>query len=168
MIPESPNRNGQILNIVAVTSVTIVLGLSLLGNYGPSLMTNDKCFSWLGCNIGFFGYDALIHFISGTMDVALIIWLMTKFPSFSLFHNRFWKNLLTVVALVALIAVLWEILEFSHDYFRMNILHENLTTPNTLDQPSNTDTMGDMTLSLLSATTTASLLGSFMKKKEEL
>ena len=119
MIPESPNRNGQILNIVAVTSVTIVLGLSLLGNYGPSLMTNDKCFSWLGCNIGFFGYDALIHFISGTMDVALIIWLMTKFPSFSLFHNRFWKNLLTVVALVALIAVLWEILEFSHDYFRI-------------------------------------------------
>ena len=115
-------------------------------------------FSTFGCNVGFFGYDAGVHFVSGVAEATLIVWLMRRFSSLSLFHDRFWKNFLMIVAIVALVGCLWEIGEFGRDQFRMGVLHENLTSPNTLDQPNNNDTMGDLTFSILGAVIAASII----------
>ena len=163
--PEFSDKNNLTLSVLAVIFVTIFVIASILGNHGPTLMSNDKCFRFLGCNIGFFGYDAAVHFVSGIMDMTLIVWLMRKFSSLSLFQDRFWKNFLITIAIVALLAFSWELFEFGHDQFRIKILHENITNPNTLDQPTNSDTMGDMTFSLIGAAITASALKSFMKNK---
>ena len=69
------------------------------------------------------------------------------------------------MALAALIAVSWEFGEFCNDQFRVNVLHMNLVNTNHLDQPSNADTMGDMTFSVVAAAITAATLGSLMKRK---
>ena len=112
---------------------------------------NSQCFQYLGCNIGFFGYDALTHFLGGTVEVSLILWLMIRFPRVNIFHENFWKNFVILLALVALIGVGWEILEFSYDHIRIFLLHDNLLNPNRLFQPSNRDTIGDLTFGLLGA-----------------
>lgn len=129
-------------------------------------MADNKCYPFLGCNNGFFGYDAVVHAVYGIWGAILIIWLMEKFPSISLLHNNFWKNFLIVVSVVLLIGFSWEFYEFCHDQFFMKILHENITTPNRRLQPSNDDTMGDLTFSVLCATITASLI--FHKKKKNI
>ncbi len=166
MNPEPSIWKNRILNITTISSIIVFLTLSFLGNHGSTFMSNDKCYALLGCNIGFFGYDVMVHFISGIMEASLIILLMKKFLSFNLFHESFWKNLLVVVSLVALIAFSWEFGELCHDQFRVKVLHENLINPNNLDQPTSNDTMGDMTFSILGATITAFALRSFMKKKK--
>ena len=157
---ESPDRNNRRLNITAIILVIIFLVLSFLGNHGPNLMANGKCYRFLGCNSGFFGYDAVVHFVSGFMDATLIVWFMKKFPAINLFHNNFWKNFIVVITLVVFIAFSWEVGEFFHDQFRMKILHEDLIAQNRLDQPSNDDTMGDITFSILGAAITVLALRS--------
>lgn len=162
---EPVDWNNRIISIIAVVFIVIFLVLSFLGNYGPSLMTNEKCFSLLGCNVGFFGYDAFIHFINGIMEAAIILWLMIKFSPFYFFGDNFWKNLLMVIMMVTFISFLWEFGEFFHDQFRIEILHENLIIPDILDQPTNTDTMGDTTFSILGAVFTFSSLWLLVRKK---
>ena len=154
--------NFRTFGVVAISLVALFFAMVILGNHGPSLMANNRCFQLLGCNIGFFGYDALVHFVSGVTEVILIVWLIGKFPSLSLFHHRYWKNFLTLVAVVALIGCLWEMAEFGQDHFRMNVLHKNLTTPNNLDQPNNSDTMGDLVFSIFGATIAASIISPLM------
>ncbi len=119
-------------------------------------MNNSTCFTLLGCNAGFFGYDAIEHFLCGAAVFLAILWLCKKFPEHSILPNeRYWKIALTLVAYVALLAVLWEILECAHDYFNLSILHEHLFNYrlhiNALDQPSNLDTMGDISFTLIGA-----------------
>jgi len=150
--------NNRIFNIFTLVLIIIFLIISFLGTHGPILMANNKCYQFLGCNSGFFGYDALVHFVSGIMDATLIVWLMKKFPPINLFHNNFWKNLLVVITMVVFIAFCWELCELSHDQFRMKVLHENLISENRLDQPSNDDTMGDITFSILGAAITVFVL----------
>lgn len=165
MNPDTSILKNKILNITVAISVITFFILSILGNHGPVLMSNDKCYPFLGCNIGFFGYDVLVHFVSGIMEATLIILIMRKFLVINLFHNCFWKNLLIVISLVLLIAFCWKFGELCHDQFRMKVLHENLITPNNLDQPTNNDTMGDTTFSLLGATIISFVFRSFMKEK---
>lgn len=164
MSGSSTNRREHVFNVVVASIVLIFMVMWIVSVRGPTLISNDKCFAVLGCNVGFFGYDALLHFVSGIMDAVVIVWLARKFPSISLFHQRFWKNFLIVIALVALIAVSWEFGEYCHDQFRMNVLHENLTMPNHLDQPSNADTMGDLTFSILGSALTALALQSMLSE----
>jgi hypothetical protein len=106
-----------------------------VGNRFFGFMSDATCFHYLGCNAGFFGYDALTHFVCG---IVIALGLKDKT-----------KNLLELLAYAALIGVCWEILEFGYDHFRMVVLHMNLTNPNTLSQPSNVDTMGDLIFGLL-------------------
>jgi len=151
----SPRRNSRTLGAAAVVLVIVWVVLGSLGIWGPHLMANGVCYRLLGCNSGFFGYDVVVHFVSGIMDATLIVWLMRKYPSANMLHGRFWKDFLVIVSIVALIAVSWEFCELCHDQFRMKVLHENLTVPNRLDQPTNDDTMGDMTFSIFGAAVTA-------------
>ena len=57
-----------------------------------------------------------------------------------------------VVALIVFVSVLWELLEFAHDTIRIDIFHQALVNwslhINFLDQPTNADTMGDLTFGL--------------------
>ncbi len=167
MEEKSYDRKTRIVGIIAFVFVSSFIILGLLGIRGPTFIDNQKCYQLLGCNMGFFGYDALLHFLSGFMNASLIIYLMRKYPALNFFRREFWKNALTVVSMVALIALLWEIGEFGHDQYRMKVLNINLTNPDRLDQASNSDTMGDMTFSIIGGAITAGTLASFMKKEDE-
>ena len=114
-------------------------------------MSNDACFAIFGCNSGFFGYDAFRHFVSGAFGSGLLILIMRNRPRFNLLPGTFYKDIVILVAIVALGSVLWEIGEFTHDHYRIDVLHEDIALTNHLDQPTNSDTMGDMTFSLLGA-----------------
>ena len=162
---KSNKDKGLAIFILVITVIFLIM--AYLGTHGPVLTSNFACYKYLGCNIGFFGYDALQHFASGIMLTSVIIWIMRNFPSLSLFQNKFWKNFLILVALSALIAFIWEFGEFSFDQFRMKILHENLISENRLDQPTNNDTMGDMTFAVVATILTTIALKSFIEKNDE-
>jgi hypothetical protein len=124
------------------------LYLSICGEIVYHWTNSGVCSPYLGCGSGFFGYDAFQHLFSGILIAFTIIWLCTRFPKYSVLHSKPWKTALTVIAIAALIAVLWEVAECAHDMYRIAILHEDLLNYklhiNLLDQPTNLDTMGDL------------------------
>ena len=156
---------GKIFKAISIFLVIIFSILVCLGHYGPKLITNDKCYQYLGCNAGFFGYDAVEHFLFGIIVVMLIVWVMRKFKSLSMFQSSFWKNFLMIITIVTFISFCWEIAEFSHDQYRSKILHENIISPNIMDQPSNSDTMGDITFAILGSVLSACAIRFIIKKE---
>ena len=163
---KSKYANYSSLAIWATVTTAIFLITCILGEgLGGSLGGNDMCYKYLGCTSGFFGYDALEHFLFGIAAVLIIIWLFKKFPKFSMFYSEFWKNFLVIISLVMLVSVFWEFAECAHDYFRIEILHQSLVNfklhINHLDQPTNIDTMGDLTFALI-----GSIVSLFFTKKE--
>ena len=108
------------------------------------LMNNDACYHLLGCNSGFLGFDFLVHITSGIVLMCLMIWLIQNYQSFHIIHGSFKQKFFILIAIMALIGIVWELGEFAHDSYRIYMLHEDLRHPNTMDQPSNADTMGDM------------------------
>ena len=139
-----------------------------LGEVYPNLEANSKCFRYFGCNKGFFGYDAFVHLIFGALFVFIVIWIFIKFPMISLMQKVPWKTILFVLAISALVSVVWELVESFHDVFRIKILHESLYSlrlqTNSLDQPSNLDTMGDIFFGLLGSSIALLMLYFFDKK----
>ena len=139
-----------ILATIATTVFILVciFGEGISGSFG----SNPSCYKYLGCTEGFFGYDAVEHFLFGIAAIWILVWIFQKFPQHSILNNKRWKNVLILLALVAFISVAWEFLEASHDAFRVDILHQTLVNwrlhINTLDQPTNLDTMGDLFFSL--------------------
>lgn len=135
--------------ILATIFTTVFLVICIFGEgLGGSLGSNPSCYTFLGCTEGFMGYDALEHFLFGLAAVFLLIWLFQRYPKYSLLHTERWKNVLTIIALIMFVSVLWEFLECAHDAFRSEILHEALVNwkmhINLLNQPTNIDTMGDL------------------------
>lgn len=120
--------------------------------------SNGICSKYLGCITGFLGYDAFEHFFFGAIVALAIIWLGGRFPKYYILHSERWKKVLIVIAITAFICILWEILECVHDVLRVNILHEPLYNIslqiNLLNQPTNFDTMGDLSFGL-----TGSIIG---------
>jgi uncharacterized membrane protein YjdF len=112
------------------------------------LMENSRCYPLLGCNAGFGGYDALMHFYSGILLILWLFWIFKRYPKTNLLTPSFLKNLLILISIIALTAVMWEFLEYNFDHFRIYVLHMNLYHPNELSQASNSDTMGDMIYNL--------------------
>ncbi len=131
--------------------------LMSLGSKSFGWMRNSECFRYLGCNVGFFGYDALVHFVGGITIALGFFWLGGRHSKNSFFHDGgFWKNLITILAITALIGITWEMLEYSFDMFRTVVLHIDLFHPiNQAAQASNSDTMGDLTFGLLGALVSA-------------
>ena len=141
----------HIILFVAISIIWVLL--TIFGEFVFGWAGNTACSKYLGCTTGFLGYDAFEHFFFGVLGACTIMWISEHFPTYSIVHSKKWKTILVVVATIALISVLWEILECTHDYFRINILHEHLLSfrfhVDRLDQPSNLDTMGDLTFSLV-------------------
>ncbi len=141
-----------VLAIVSAAFFLVVcaFGEGLVANLGE----NTMCYKYLGgCDAGFFGYDALEHLLFGISAVCVLVWLCKKYPRFSLLsQDKKWKNLFTLVAIVALASVAWEFVECAHDYFRLEVFREPLLSLrlhiNNLDQPTNLDTMGDLAFSV--------------------
>ena len=123
---------------------------------------NSTCSKLLGCVEGFAGYDAFEHMFFGIVAALAIVWLCEHFPKHSILHDKRWKSVLTVIAIVALASVVWEMAECAHDAIRIDILHEHLRGfhLNLLDQPTNLDTMGDLTFALLGG-----FIGLFMERR---
>ncbi len=160
-----PEENKKYQNKRHSLLIWITIGLFILLEFviahalrfdGKDLMHNDLCFKYLGCNAGFFGYDALVHLTSGIFEAPILIWLYEKYYNIGLFHDLkrhdFLRNLVILIALITLICFGWEMVEFLYDQFRMDILHQTLFIPghlNNLVQPSDTDTMGDITFGML-------------------
>jgi len=132
----------------AIWFASILLG-EILGNWGSNLV----CYKYLGCTNGFFGYDAIEHFFFGLALVLVIIWFCKKFSLYSILNDKRWKTVFILIASAAFISLMWELFECAHDAFRISILHETLFNfrlhINSLDQPTNIDTMGDFAFSLL-------------------
>jgi uncharacterized membrane protein YjdF len=157
-------KGGKIKNLVK-DRLTLIVWLTIglfvlfefvLGNgYRPNgidLMNNIRCFKYLGCNAGFFGYDALVHFTAGIFEAPLLIWIFKRYYHINLFHDGpsdFWKNVFILIAVLAFLAFGWEMIEFIFDSYRAGILHQNLLVPNRLLQASDADTMGDMFFSII-------------------
>ena len=152
------------LGVLLVASVSVFILFEVVGGIVFGLMQNYHCFKYLGCNAGFFGYDAFIHFLAGMMELVFILWLAKKSPKFNFFHEDIRKNIIILISLVALVAVSWEIWEFSGDRLRIVLSHQDLLHPNRLFQPSNSDTMGDLCFTLFGAATMITILGFYDKK----
>lgn len=131
----------------------IVFGISKIWH----LMRNSLCFAYLGCNMGFFGYDALVHFTSGLAIGSGMVWLFRRSSkgkagsAFFTSQDQFWKTLLFILGVAAFIGVFWETLEYIYDYVRIVFLHMNILHPNQASQASNSDTMGDLVFGLFGA-----------------
>ncbi len=146
--------------------VTIVLGIIwlLVTAYGEFLngAPNSACYPYLGCDAGFFGYDALEHFLFGLTAVGAIIWLCERFPNYSILRGNRLEMGLVLISLVCFIAVLWEIGECFRDAYLLDIAHIRLLDLrlhiNYLAQPSNFDTMGDLSFTLLGSAISLLLL----------
>ncbi len=136
------------------------------GQYGPILIANDKCFQILRCNAGFFGYDGLQHLLSGFGIATIVIWLALRFPAHNVLHAKFWRSFIVIIALVIFVSFIWEMGEMLSDQFSIRILHENIVVPNNMEQPSNIDTMGDMTFSLVGGVIAIGAFRSKVKMKQ--
>lgn len=111
--------------------------MGFLGEIYPGLIGNALCFPILGCNIGFFGYDGLVHFVSGLCIGLGLLW----FKRHEMRQFVFWAGG---------IALAWEAMEWAYDTVRSAILHTNLLSPiNIMTQPSPVDTLGDLVLGCL-------------------
>ena len=143
------------------------LVLTILGEFVTGWATNSFCYTYLGCNDGFFGYDAMEHLLFGFALLLAILWLGEVFPALSLVHGKRTKTILTLIAYVALAAVVWEMYECAWDQYRITILHETLFSfklhIDALSQSSNLDTMGDISFSLFGALT-ASGIAEFLQR----
>lgn len=147
---KSSSRLGKwALALTALWLITCTFGEGLGGSWGA----NNACYPYLGCTSGFFGYDAIEHFLFGVVAIFALVWFFRTHPRFSLLSDVRWKNVVILIAVVALVSVFWELLECAHDFFRVDILHQSLFNfrlhLNQLDQPTNLDTMGDLTFALI-------------------
>lgn len=154
-------RRLRLFNGISVIAWTGVTFFGELFNGAP----NAACYPYLGCDAGFFGYDALEHFLFGFAALWMLVWLCGRFSRISILHIEFWKSALLLVAMVAFFSVLWEIGEWFRDAYLLDIAHETLLNfrlhINYLAQPSNFDTMGDLSFSLLGSLCTLPILRYF-------
>ena len=136
---------------LSIFLITCVFGEGL----GGSLGLNHSCLKYIGCSVGFFGYDAIEHFLFGVTATLSLVLLFEISPKYSILdlNSKYWKNILIIIISVMFISVLWEFLECAHDVFRSNLLNQILINRklniNLLDQPNNLDTMGDLFFSLI-------------------
>ncbi len=145
---------GKKLKIILWGAIILFILLEYIGGNivhldGLKLMANGLCFRTLGCNNGFFGYDALVHFSGGFLEAASIFFLANTYPTISPFvraEEKYAciKNFIIFLGMLAVLGYGWELIEFIFDQVRMGIFHMQLLVPNELAQPTNADTMGDI------------------------
>ena len=96
----------------------IFIVASLGGGRMLKLMNGNICYTYLGCNSGFLGYDALMHGIAGFALVLVIVWLAKTSIHFNIFRNSFATNLFILLALIGFVGAWWEIYEYFYEHRR--------------------------------------------------
>ena len=151
----------KVLRVPATRARTIILSsialvwivITMFGELVYFWAGNATCSPYLGCVAGFAGFDAFEHLFFGITLTLFIVWLCDRFPTYSILQDARWKQVLTIIAIVALVSVAWEMAECAHDAIRLDMLHEPLLNfklhVNLLDQPTNLDTMGDLTFAIV-------------------
>ena len=142
--------------VFLAVSGAVWLVVTCLGEFVTDWATNNTvCYAYLGCNVDFFGFDAMEHFLFGFPVIFGILWIGQRFLALSVVSPRYGKTILTLVTYVTFIAVAWELAECAYDAFRITILHERLFDfrlhIDQLAQSSNFDTMGDISFTLVGA-----------------
>lgn len=129
---------------------TLLFALSeFFGDAWTYYIQNSRCFALLGCNAGFFGYDAIIHVAGGIFFTALLIWLMNRHSYYNMLHDDLRKSAFVLLGIIACITIVWEVYEYILDYFGVLALHPAGSYIDTLAQPGPADTVGDMAFELL-------------------
>ena len=137
----------------------VFLVFEFTGAIYPNWMANPLCFRIIGCNAGFFGYDSLVHGVSGIAETLTIFWAAERFPRFNVFHSSSLSlSALMVLGIVSLASVSWELIEFFWDTVLVVVPYINLIV---LNQPSAADTIGDTSLGLFGSIVTLALLARF-------
>lgn len=116
--------------------------MEFLGDIYPGYIANHHCLPLLGCNMGFFGYEGWMHFVSGICVALGLVWA----------NERGYLGRQTVWSLLgwsSAIAGAWELLEWGYDLIRIHLLDIDLLNPNNLAQPNAIDTIGDIVLAVL-------------------
>jgi len=155
------HREDSGLGAWTAVSVSVFVVAQFVGGDIFELSRNGRCFTLLGCNAGFFGYDALVHFLAGIMFAIFIVWLGESHPRFGFISANFWKSAVIVVALCTLIGTGWEIWEFGIDHLGSNVLRESFVLTGQLLQSGNSDTVGDEAFNLIGSVVAVVLLASF-------
>ncbi len=127
--------------IIALASTILILAVITFIGDQLGFTANNYCPNYLGCVTGFFGFDAVQHFMGGIISLFLIASFSEMYPEYSLFHHNRVKNFIILVSVSVLLAFIWELGEMSHDAWRFGILHFPLTLggKHQLDQPTNLD-----------------------------
>lgn len=140
---------------IAVMTLSIMTLWIVVCYFGEivGLAANGTCYKYVGCTDGFFGFDAIEHFLFGVTLVWGVIWACRTFPKYSILRIKPFETMVALISFVALIAVFWEFAECAHDAFRLYVLNNSYLLNfrlhiDLLDQPTNLDTMGDIAFSL--------------------
>src|SRR3989344_5543323 len=94
-------KKSKISNLLAIFIFAFFISWLTLG-LGIGWISKFACFKYLGCNIGFFGYDFSVHFIFGLVAGIFVIWISEKFNKLSLLDGTRFKKWLVIIAFVAL------------------------------------------------------------------
>lgn len=139
--------------VLTAVSLGVYILADLLGEFMAGWGFNAECIRFIGCTNGFFGFDAIEHFLSGFVILLCLVIFFQRHPKWSPLTGNIWKDAFILVATVNLISVGWELVECAHDVFRLAVLHEKLYSVklniDLLDQPTNLDTMGDLAFNML-------------------
>lgn len=133
--------------------------LEFLGDLWPGYIANHYCLPLLGCNLGFFGYEGFMHFVSGVCVALGLVWA----------HERSYlpaPTARTMALWSAGIALAWELCEWIYDLVRIYALHMDLLNPNRLAQPNFIDTAGDVVLALAGTALAFAYMG-YKKRRTE-
>lgn len=124
-----------------VVLLFLFVALEFFLGWGKSLMVGDRCLRYLGCNVGPFGFDALVHFTGGLVEGLLFVIFLRSVRRPKVVIYQF----LTLAAFAVCTVAAWELIEWACDLYRVNVLHEDLWHPiNHYFQLSKSDTVGDM------------------------
>ncbi len=128
-----------------LSSILIFLIATYIGDQG-GWTANQYCPNYISCVVGFFGFDAMQHFLGGAISLFIIGFYSDMYPEYSLFHENRVKNFLILLSVSIFLAFMFEVGEMSHDAWRFGIRHisQSMSGAHQLDQPMNLDTMGDM------------------------
>ena len=87
--------------------------LDLFGQIYPFWLNSSLCFKYLGCNAGIFGYDAALHVACGLTCIFFFLWLNDRNPNWTLLPKNTGAQIVSLLALVCLIGVAWEMSEYA-------------------------------------------------------
>ncbi len=150
----------------------LVFGLAALFLFGEfvaghswDLMDNARCFPYIGCNAGLWGYDAVLHTLSGVIAVVALLWLGRIWSRFDFYSYTPLRRGVSIFIILLAIGIGWETWEFSVDQLVVGSVNPQLIRFGVPLQPSALDTVGDLVVSTVGGLVTLVVCGAFRRKK---